>query len=100
MLLNLPNGDLPATDRVALLAVRSQLALVNVGMTILTTLSNVGENQPNVTFSAAHGLVHAAQGIFGQIVIEFGNSADGFPCGRCVTVLARNAQVTVWTMRS
>ena len=100
MLLNLPNRDLPTTDRVALLAARSQLPLVNVGVTILATLSNIGENRPDVTFSAAHGLMHAAQRVFGLVVIEFWSAADWFPRGRCVAVLARNAQVAVWTMRS
>jgi hypothetical protein len=100
MLLNLPNRDLPTTDRVALLAVRSQLSFVNVGVTILATLSNIGENRPDVTFSATHGLMHAAQRVFGLVVIEFWSAADWFPRGRCVAVLARNAQVAVWTMRS
>src|SRR5579864_810745 len=100
MLLNLLNGDLPSTDGVALLAVRAQLALVNVGVAVLATLSNVGENRPNVTFSAAHGLVHTAQRISGLVVIEFRNAADWLPRGRGVAVLARNAQVAVWTMRS
>jgi hypothetical protein len=100
MLLNLPNRDLPTTDRVALLAARSQLPLVNVGVTILATLSNIGENRPDVTFSAAHGLMHAAQRVFGLVVIEFWSAADWFPPGRCVAVLARNAQGAVWTMRS
>jgi len=100
MLLNLPNRDLPTTNRVALFAVRPQLPLVNVGVTILTTLSNVGENRPDVTFSAAHGLMHAAQRVFGLVVIEFWSAADWFPRGRCVAVLARNAQGAVWIMRS
>ena len=100
MLLYLPNRDLPTPDRVALLAVRSQLTLVNVGVTILATLSHTRENRPDVTFSAVHGLVHAAQRVFGLVVIEFWSAADWFPRGRCVAVLARNAQAAVWTMRS
>ena len=60
MLLNLLNRDLPATDRMALLAVRSQLPLVNIGVTVLATLSDVSENQSDVTFSAAYRVVHAA----------------------------------------
>jgi hypothetical protein len=100
MLLNLLNGDLPSTDGVALLAVRSQLALVNVGVTILATLSNIGKDRPDVTFSAAYRLMHAAQRVFGLVVIEFWSAADWFPPGRCVAVLARNAKVAVWTMRS
>src|SRR4249920_1120060 len=59
MLLDLLNGDLPSTDGVALLAIRSQLPLVNIGVTILATLSNVGENRPYVTLRAAYRLVHA-----------------------------------------
>lgn len=100
MLLNLLNRDLPTTDGVALLAVRSQLPLMNVGVTILATLSNIRENRPDVTFSATHGLVHAAQRVFGLVMIEFRSAADWLPRGRCVAVLARNAQVAVWTMRS
>jgi hypothetical protein len=99
MLLNLLNGDLPSPDGVALLAIRSQLALVNVGMTILATLSNVGENRPYVTLCATHRLMHAAQRKFRLVVIEFRNAADWFPCGRCVAVLAGNAQIAVWTVR-
>ena len=81
MLLNLLNGDLPSTDGVALLAVRSQLALVNVGVTILANLSNIGENRPDVTFSTTHRLMHAAQRIFRLVMIEFRNAADWFPRG-------------------
>jgi hypothetical protein len=69
-------------------------------VTILATLSNVGEDQPHVTLRATHRLMHTAQRIFRLVVIEFRNSADWFPCDRCVAVLARNAQVAVWTMRS
>jgi len=100
MLLHLLNGDLPSQDRVALLAICSQLPLVNVGVAVLAILSNVGENRPNVTLSATHRLVHAAQRIFRLVVIEFWNSADGSPSARGVAVLTGNAQVAVWTMRS
>ena len=100
VLLDLLDRDLPSADRVALLAVRAQLPLVNVGVAILAALSNVSENRPDVTFSATHRLMHAAQRIFCLVVIEFRNSSDRFPCARRVAVLTRNAQVAVWTMRS
>jgi RNase P subunit RPR2 len=100
MLPNVLNRNLPSTDGVALLAIRSQLPLVNVGMAILATLSNVGEDHPNVTLRAAYRLMHAAQRISRLVVIEFRNATDRFPCGRCVAVLARNAQVAVWATRS
>ena len=54
MLLNLLNGDIPSTDGVALLTIRSQLPLVNVGVAILATLSNVGEDHPNMTLGTAY----------------------------------------------
>jgi len=91
MLLYVLNGDLPSTDGVTLLAVRAQLPLVNVGVAILAALSNVSENRPDVTFSATHRLMHAAQRIFCLVVIEFRNSSDRFPCARRVAVLTRNA---------
>ena len=100
MLLYLPNGDLPSTDRVALLAIRPQLPPVNVRVAILATLSNTGENRPDVTFSAIHRLVQAAQWVFRLVVIEFRNSADWLPCARCVAVLTGNAQIAVRTVRS
>ena len=100
MLLHLPNRDLPSTDGVTLLAIRSQLAFVNVGVAILATLSNAGENRLDVTFSAAHRLVHAAQRIFRQVVIEFRDAADRFPRGCGVTILAWNGQAAVRTVRA
>ena len=41
VLLNVLNRDLPSPDCVALLAVGAQLPLVNIGMAILATLTNV-----------------------------------------------------------
>jgi hypothetical protein len=85
---------------VASLAIRSQLALVDVGVAILTALSNIVEYGPDVTSGAGNGRVHAAQGIFRLVMIEFRNGADRFPriCG--VAVLASQVQIAVWTMRS
>lgn len=84
----------------ASLAIRSQLALVDVGVAILTALSNIAEYGPDVTFGAGNGRVHAAQGIFRLVMIEFRNGADRFPriCG--VAVLASQVQIAMWTMRS
>lgn len=99
VLLDLLNRDLPSTDRMTLLAVSSQLPLVNVGMAILAALSHIGENGFDVTLRASDGLVHATQGISRLVVIEFRNGADRRPPVRGVTVLAWNIQVSVRTMR-
>lgn len=100
VLLHLPNRDLPSPDGVALRAIRTQLPPMNVGVAILATLSNIGENRPDVTLSAVHCLVQPAQRIFRLVVIEFRSATDWFPCAGCVAVLTRYAQVSVRTMRS
>ena len=91
---------MPSPNGVASLAIGSQLALVDVGVAILAALANIGEYGPDVTCGAGNRRVHAAQGIFGLVVIEFRNGADRFPriCG--VAVLASQVQIAVWTMRS
>src|ERR1700740_1198113 len=60
VILNLLHRDCPATNGVALLAVRSQLPPVDIGVTILATLAHITEDRLNVTLHAGHGLVHAA----------------------------------------
>jgi hypothetical protein len=60
VLLNLLHRDLPAADRVALFAVRSQLPLVNVRMAVLASLSYIREYWFDVALDASHGLVQAA----------------------------------------
>jgi len=54
VLLDLLDGDLPSANRVALLAIRSQLPLVNVGMAILAALPHVGENRFHVALDAGY----------------------------------------------
>jgi len=100
VLLNLPDRNLPTADRVALLAIRSQLPPVNIRMTVLASLSHVGKNRLDVTLDAGHRLMQAAQRVSRLIVVEFRNGADGSPsiCG--VAVLARHIQIPVRTMRT
>src|SRR5215469_17730093 len=84
----------------ALFAVCSQLALVDVSVAILAVLSNAGKYRPDVTLGAGDRLMHAPQRIFGLIVVEFRNGADRPPRIGGVAVLARYAQVSVWTVRA
>ena len=72
----------------ALRAVRSQLALVDVGVAILAALSNIGEYGFDVTFSTRDRCVHTSEWILRLVVIEFRDGADRLPCVRCVAVLA------------
>lgn len=98
VLLDLLDRNLPPADCMALLAIRSQLSPVNIRMTVLASLSHVGEYGLDVTLDAGHGLVHAAQRVSRLIVVEFRNGADGSPSICRVTVLARHVQITVWTV--
>lgn len=100
VLLHFPNGNLPSANGMALLAVCSQLALVDVGMAILAPLSHAGEYGPDVTLGAGDGLVHTSQRIFGLVVVEFGNGANRSPRIGCVAILAGYIQVPVGTVRA
>lgn len=95
VLLDLLNRNLPSADRVALLAIRSQLPLVNVRVTVLASLSDAAEYHLDVTLDAAYRLVHAAQRISRLVVIEFRDRADRLPPRRGVAVLTRQVQIPV-----
>jgi len=100
VLLYISNRNLPAADSVALLAICSQLALVNVSMAILAVFSNVGENRPGMAFGTCNRPVQAAQRILRLIVIEFRNRANRPPRIGCVAILARNGEIAMRTVRS
>jgi hypothetical protein len=100
VLLDLLDRHLPTAHGVALFAIRSQLPLVNVRMAVLASLPDVREYGLHVTLDAGHRLVHAAQGVSCLIVIEFWNRTDRFPSGSCVTVLTRDVQISVRTVRT
>ena len=58
MLLDLLNRNLPAPYRMALLAIRPQLPLMNVRVAVLASLPHIGEHRLHVTLDATYGLVH------------------------------------------
>ena len=100
VLLDLLNRNLPAAHRVALLAIRSQLPLMNISVAVLASLSDIGEHGLHVALNAGHRLVQAAQRVARLIVIEFWNRTDWFPSGSGVAVLTRNVQISVRTVRA
>src|SRR6202007_1898040 len=69
----------PAIDRVALGAVSSHLAAVNVGVAIGAVLANIGEDGFQRAAGAGNFFVHAAQWVASGVVIEFRNCTDGRP---------------------
>ena len=97
VILNLLNGIVPTKNGVTLRAIRTHLALVNIGVAILTILPHIREYRFYVALRTLHFLVHAAQRIVRSVVIEFGDRANGAPARSSVAVLARNRERSVRT---
>jgi hypothetical protein len=100
VLLNLLDRHAPSAHAVALLAICTEFALMNVGVAVLAAGARVAEYRLHVALCARHVLVKAAQRVTGLVVIKFGKGADRLPAIRCVTVLAGNIQIAVWAMSS
>jgi len=98
VLLHLLDGNLPSAYGVALLAIRAELALMNVGVAVLAALPDIAEYGFHMALRASHGLVHSAQRVLRPVVIELRDGADRLPSACCVTVLAWNVQIAVRTM--
>jgi hypothetical protein len=79
VLIDLLNGNVPAPDRVALLAIRAHLALMNVGVAVRALRAHIGKDHLGVALSAGHSLMQAAQRIFSGVVIEFRDGSNRFP---------------------
>jgi len=100
VLLNFLDRDSPSAHAVALFTIRAQFALVNVGVAVLAAQAHVAEHRLHVALRTGHILVQAAQRIVGLVVIEFGNGANRLPALGGVTVLTRNAEVSVRAVRA
>ena len=95
MVLNGLQRNLPALYRVAVGAVGTELAAMDIGMAVGALRTYIFEDQARVTLSAANVLVHAAKGISGQVMIELGIRSDRFPTGVRMTICARNGERTM-----
>ena len=92
VILYLLHGNVPALDRVALLAIRTHLPAVNIRVAVGAILSHVGEDRFYVALNARYFFVHAAQWIVRLVVIKLRHRADRTPARRRVTVFAWNRQ--------
>jgi hypothetical protein len=95
VILHLLDSDVPALDGMTLGTIGAHLAPMNVGVTIGTVLADIGEHGLDVTFSAFHFFMQAAQWIVGLVVIEFRNSPNRTPTGGRMTIFTRNAERAV-----
>ena len=93
------DGDSPSHHGVALLALRTHLPAVDVGVTVGALLPDIGEHRLAVALRASDVLVHPAQRVARGAVVELGIVPDRFPAGERVAVLARNRQRAVWAAR-
>jgi len=84
--------NIPTLDRVTLRAVRTHLSLVDVSMTILTELADLGEYRLGVALCALHLFVHAAKRIRRLVMIELRNGANRTPPCRGMAVLTGNRE--------
>lgn len=100
MLLDVLHRNSPPFHVVAVLAVCSKLAAVNIGVAIRAFRAGIAEHQVRVTLPAGDPFVHAAQGKLGLVVIKFGNAAYRLPRGEGVAVLAGEIQIAVRAARS
>ena len=100
MLLHLLDRNRPSPHRVALLTIRAELPLVNIGVAILAKVADVCEQQLDMALHAGHRLMHPAQRIPRLIVVELGNGADRPPGICCVAVLAGDVQIAMRTVRA
>ena len=92
VVLNGLQRGLPAFDGVAIGAIGSKLATMDVGVAIGASRTYIFEHHAGVALAATHVLVHAAQRISGEIVIEFGVGTDGLPACIAMTVGAWNGE--------
>ena len=96
VILNGLQRDLPTLDGVATGAIGAELAAMNIGVAIRALRADVLEDQASVALNAIHFLVHAAEGVPGQIVVELGIGPYGLPACVCVTVCTRRRKRAMW----
>lgn len=80
---------LPALDCMALLAIRSELATMQVRVAVGALSAYVLEDETCMALPTAHVDMHSTQRITRLIVIELRHAADRLPVGECVAVLTR-----------
>ena len=88
-------GDSPSFDGVARFAIGSELPTMQVGVAVGAFLPDVCEHRFHMALRACHLFMHASQGIFRAVVIEFRDAADRLPTQRRMTVFAGNIQRAV-----
>ena len=95
VILNGLDRYIPTLDGVAAFAVCSELAAMDIGVTVGAGFAHILEIQASVALHASHRLVHSAQRVSGRVVFEFRNGSDRLPTRIGVAVLAGNGGGTM-----
>lgn len=95
MILDLLGSVVPALHGMALCAVRAHLAAMHIRVATGAIPGDVREDRFDVALNAVHFFVHAAQGIFSFVVIEFGYGADRTPRRGGVAILTGDGEASV-----
>ena len=95
VILNRLERDLPPFHRVATGAISTELAAMNIGVAIGALRTDVLEDQIRVALNAIHFLVHAAERIPGQIVVELGIGPYRLPACVGVAIGTRRCKRTM-----
>jgi hypothetical protein len=92
-------GSEPALGDVALSAIRSELAQVNIGMAIVAIPADIGKDRFRVTLRARKFVVPAAKREFCLVVVEPRTVENRAPTGGVVAILTRKRQwaVRIWS---
>jgi len=100
VLIDLLYRHLPAANRVAGLAIRPHLALVDIRVAVGALVADIAEHHLGMAGRARHSFMQAAQRVTGLIVIEFRNRPDRFPAINRVAVLAGQVQIAMRAPRA
>ena len=90
VLLDLLQVDIPALDRVTLLAACAKLTAMNVCVAIGAARTDIRKHRLCVALGTRNFLMHSPQRILGLVMFEFGKRAYGLPAGGCMAILTRN----------
>jgi hypothetical protein len=89
MVANGGNLDIPTLDTMAVLAIRPELAAVQVGVTLGAARRRFRKYQAHMATGAGYILMEAQQCELGlRVVVELGLPANGLPCRGRMAVLA------------
>jgi len=84
------HGNVPTLHRMALRAIRTHLAPVNIRVAVRAVLAHIREHRLYVALRALHFLVHAAKRITRFVVVKLGDRPDRAPPRGSMAILAGN----------